>query len=67
MALIRTRVNGNTVCASRDDQPGKLSWIRVASFSGIADQCDLIQVNTETRHGTIRLTESTTMGLTGTS
>ena len=67
MALIRTRVNCNALCASRDDQTGKLSWIRVASFSGIANQRDLIQIYTKARHGAIRLTDSTTMGFTGTS
>jgi hypothetical protein len=39
----------------------------VGSVSGISNQGDLVKVNAEARHGAILLTESNTIGVTGTS
>ena len=60
-------MNRNAVRASPDDQSRKLCRFGVGSVSGISNQGDLVKVNAEVRHGAILLTESNTIGVTGTS
>ena len=67
MALIRSRVHGNSMGARLNDGCSKFARIRVIGISRVPYQCNLIEIDAELNHGLSLLTEIMTTGSTGTS